>query len=219
MGDALRARGLTIGIGDAPLLSNVGLDAARGELVAVVGPSGAGKTTLLRALAGLIPATSGEVTLDGRSPTEIGWPNYRRSVVYVAQQPALLDTTVAANLERPFSYTGNDKPFPVDTAKRWLDQLRVGSGRLNQSACSLSVGQQQRVSLVRALLVEPDFILLDEPTSGLDEDTSARTEQLLCQLADGGDLGGLVVTHDKALAERLCQRVVDITAWIPEGSP
>ena len=211
----LQARDVTVSIGETVLLDGVELNAAPGELVAVHGPSGAGKTTLLRTVAGLLPASRGEITLNDRSPDQVGWPAFRRSVVYVAQTPALLDASVADNLTRAFSYASAEGPFPLEKATQWLDDLQVGADRMEQNARSLSVGQQQRVALVRALLLRPGFVLLDEPTSALDKDSANHVERILKRLAATEGLGGFVVTHEKVQAERLCARAVDISRWVP----
>lgn len=176
--------------------------------VALIGPSGCGKTTLLRAVAGLIDPAAGAVKLRGESPATVGWPEFRRQVAYVAQQPVLFDATVAANLARPFRYRSVAGEFTRERAAALLE--RLGLDCLEENAWELSVGQQQRVCLARALLVQPAVLLLDEPAAALDETAAAKMEKLLLEQADAG-LGVLLVTHNRQQAGRWCERQLDLT--------
>jgi putative ABC transport system ATP-binding protein len=175
------------------------------ERVALTGPSGAGKTLTLRAIAGLIDPDSGDLFLHGQRPSELGWPAWRRRVVYVAQRPVMFEGTVTDNLERAFRYRAARGSFGTERASELLRRLGLDD-RLEQAARSLSVGEQQRVALVRALLVDPDVLLLDEPTSALDPEATQNVEELLADGPDG--MAVVVVTHDATQAERLCDRCV-----------
>ncbi len=208
----LSLNAVTVGVGRAPLLAEVSLALQPGELIALTGPSGSGKTTLLRAVAGLISPLAGDVLLTGRRPEDLGWPEYRRNVVLVQQQPALLDVTVAGNLERAFSYQVASRCFSADRACWLLERLGIESGRMVQQARSLSSGEQQRVCLARGLLVEPRVLLLDEPTAALDEETEAAVEELVSEETSRRGAGAVVVTHDRRQAERWCDRTVDLSA-------
>ncbi len=205
-------RDLAVSAGGVPLLAGVGLALEPGEAVGVVGPSGSGKTTLLRALALLSDPVRGEVTLRGRGPADWGYPEWRRRVSLVAQRPELLDDTVRQNLARPFGYRTSLGAFPEERAKRALAELGLDD-RLDQAAPTLSEGQQQRVSLVRALLVEPDVLLLDEPTSALDARAVRAVEALVTRDVSERGAAALVVTHDAEQAERWCDRVVDLARF------
>ncbi len=142
----------------------------------------------------------------------MGWPQYRRRVVLVTQQPALLNESVEANLARVFSYRVSNRAFPKDEARELLDRLEVGAHRLDQPARSLSVGQQQRVCLVRALLIRPAVLLLDEPAGALDAEAVALVEDVLRQVMAEGRLDGiLLVTHDRDQIERLCDESLDLS--------
>jgi putative ABC transport system ATP-binding protein len=177
------------------------------------GPSGCGKTTLFRTLCGLIDGAGGGVLLEGQAPEELGWPAFRRRVVLVSQQPGLIDLSVRENLARPFSYRSASTPFPEDTAAQWLERLGVPPTRWHEPAGTLSVGQQQRVALVRALLVEPAVLLLDEPTSALDDAAADSVEGLIAELCEARGLAVLTTSHDRARMNAWCSRQVDLAEY------
>ncbi len=206
----LSVRGMSVRAGGVPLLDGVTFDLRRGEIVALVGPSGCGKSTLLRAVSGLSDASGGEVLLGGRAGSDADQPEFRRAMPLLAQTPVMLPGTVRENLARPFAYAAARREFPAERAVALLDRLHVGGERLDQAAETLSVGQQQRVALVRALLLEPRALLLDEPTSALDRAAAESVETVLREEADAGRIAALVVTHDAAQAERLADRTIDL---------
>jgi ABC-type multidrug transport system ATPase subunit len=202
----LEIRDLSILAGGKVIQTGISLDIRPGDLVAVTGPSGSGKTTFLRSVVGLQDASAGTVLLQGREPAAWGWPVFRRKVLLVAQQPALFEMTVEENLRRPFTYRSTDRPFPRERAVELLDILAVGADRFDQNARTLSVGQKQRVSLIRALLLEPPVLCLDEPTSALDPDAAERVQRLISAEADARGLAALIVTHNRQQAETWCTR-------------
>ncbi len=205
------ADGIEIDAGGVTLLTEVTLALARGERVALAGPSGCGKTTLLRVLAALLEPKAGRLRFAGKTPAESGYPAWRRRMVYVHQTPVVYPGSVYDNLARPFTFAGAGRELPVDTAKGLLERLAVGDHRLDQDAASLSVGQQQRLGLIRALLLAPEVLLLDEPTSALDEDATAMVEALIDEQAARG-AAALIVSHNPAQAARWCARRIDLKA-------
>lgn len=203
----LELRDLTITAAGTPLHSQISFTVQPGELAAVTGPSGAGKTTLLRTVCGLQDPAAGAVLLEGKNGDIWGWPLFRRKVVLVSQKPALFALTVEDNLRRPFLYkSAAQTPFPAEAARQLLDELGVGTGCWEQDAQTLSVGQQQRVSLIRALLLEPLVLCLDEPTSALDPDSAMCVQTLISRLAAERGLAALIVTHSPEQAEHWCTR-------------
>lgn len=215
---SLSLEAVAVEIGGRRLLEGLDLTLEAGQRVAVTGPSGGGKTTLLRAIAGLVDFAEGQARLDGRTPEELGWPAWRRRVTYVAQLPVLLDGTVRDNLVRPFAFRHVPGPFPEERVRGWLGELGLAEDRLEQLARTLSVGEQQRVALVRSLAVRPDVVLLDEPTSALDEEAAEAVERLLGRWCDeqGGAL--VAVTHDPVQAERLASRRLDLREHAPRSA-
>jgi len=216
----LEAYRLAITAGGVRLCENITFTVQAGERVAVVGPSGSGKTTLLRALCGLEDAVEGTVRLQGKMPEEWTWPLFRRRVILVEQKPALLDETVEEALRRPFQYrAAANAPFPEARARELLHRLTVGADRMTQAARALSVGQQQRVCLVRALLLNPLVLLLDEPTSALDTEAIAAVEVLLNDEGATRGLAALIVTHDSRQAQEWCHRRLDLRTFALENTP
>ncbi len=210
----LRLEGLKVEAGGVMLLEGLDLELRRGEMVALCGPSGCGKTTLLRVVAGLADAAGGRV-LQHPSGDDGDWPGFRRRVVLVQQRPVLLPGSVRDNLRRPFGYrSGGGAAFPEREASTLLETFGVSRSRMDQEASSLSQGQQQRICLVRGLMLEPEVLLLDEPTSALDRTAVTSVESTLRSETRRRGLSALVVTHDEAQAGRLCGRRVDLERYM-----
>lgn len=199
----LSARGIELRAGDRTLISGLELEVTEGQTLAVVGPSGAGKTTLLRALCLLDEPAAGEVLWDGAPPADV--PAFRRSVVYLPQRPTLLGPTVGAELSRAFDYASSNGKFDEARAKHLLAEVAIAPAWEAQVE-PLSEGERQRICLVRALLLEPAFLLLDEPTSALDPASTRLVERLLHDFLLRGGL--VLVSHDRAQRDRFqCQEV------------
>src|SRR5438552_2482759 len=173
-GPVVEAHELTrrFGEGDTAVdaLRGVTLDVARGKLTAVMGPSGSGKSTLMHILAGLDRPTSGEVTIDGTSITQLGDNELtklrREHIGFVFQFFNLLPMlTAEENVTLPLSIAG-EKP-----EKGWVNELldKIGiADRRTHRPAELSGGQQQRVAIARALVTKPTVVFADEPTGNLD---------------------------------------------------
>ena len=140
-----------------------------GERLAVLGPNGAGKTTLLRLIAALENPSSGTIAIDGEL-TVAADAEFRRRVGYATQRAGLLSTTVTKNVELPLRWRGVSRPERRATALASLERLGVAH-LAERPAFALSGGEAQRVSLARALAVNPSVLLLDQPAAGLDAPT------------------------------------------------
>lgn len=202
---------LTVAL-DAGRRARVSTTIASGLVHALAGPSGSGKTTLLRGIAQLVEPVGGTVHVDGESPEVVGYPSFRRRVVYVDQRPAMMPGTVATNLAAPFAYKSARGTFDRKDARGRLVRLGLPAGILERDASKLSVGEQQRVAFVRAASVRPDVYLLDEPTSALDPDAAEALEAMLREDLDRRGAAALLVTHQSAQSERLASKVVALEA-------
>ncbi len=170
---------------------------------ALLGPSGSGKSTLLRLLNRLADPDSGVVRMDGQDVREQDVLELRRRAVLVPQLPAPLPGSVAENVE----YGPSLVDRRVEVAPL-LESAGLDSSYAERDASQLSVGEQQRVMLARALALEPEVLLLDEPTSALDESARDAIEATLGQLRERVSI--VLVTHDRAQAERLTTRTIAI---------
>jgi putative ABC transport system ATP-binding protein len=171
----------------------------------LLGPSGSGKSTVLRLLDRLIDPDSGTVVYEGRDVRERDPLALRREVCLVPQLPALIDGTVADNVAYGPRLAGHS--FDSRTA---LQLAGLDASYSERPADRLSVGEQQRVMLARALALEPRVLLLDEPTSALDETAKAAVEQTLRDLRARTAISYVLVTHDLDQAERMADHVVRI---------
>jgi tungstate transport system ATP-binding protein len=196
------ARGLVYEAGGRRLIDELDLDVPLGTLTAILGPNGAGKSLLLRLLHGLIAPTAGQVLFAGR-PADAA---IRRRQAMVFQKPVLLRRSVAANIDYTLRLTGQ-----VMAVRRARRQELLALGNLTHLAETparrLSGGEQQRLALVRALALEPDILFLDEPTASLDPAASLAVERLILT-AHGTGTTIVLVTHDRAQAQRLADKVV-----------
>lgn len=175
---------------------------------AVLGPSGAGKSTLLRLLNRLADPEAGRIVFRGEDVREFDPQALRREVCLVPQLPALVEGTVADNLSFAVSFGSGVEADP-DTL---LPLAGLDPSFAERDASQLSVGEQQRVMLARALALEPKVLLLDEPTSHLDEESRDVIEDALSTLRENSGISLILVTHDREQAERLSEHVVELAA-------
>ena len=183
-----------------------------GSITAVVGPSGAGKSTLLRAINRLIEPTEGEVYLNGEPTSRMDPLELRRRVGMVFQLPALFGETV----EEATIYGARLAGREAD-AGRLLEMAGLDASFAGKNPQTLSVGEQQRVSIARALALGPEALLMDEPTSALDEAARRRIEALIRGLNASLGLTIVVVSHDLDQVGRVADRVVALVRGRSEG--
>jgi lipoprotein-releasing system ATP-binding protein len=181
------------------------------EMLAIVGQSGAGKSTLLHILGALDTASAGEVYFDTtllRSLTPVEAADFRnREIGYVWQFHYLLpEFTAAENVVLPLLARGKSKKEALQEAIHWLGEVGLAD-RSTHRAGELSGGEQQRVSIARALVTKPKLLLADEPTGDLDNQTAEALFSLLESLHASYGLTSILVTHNMPLARR-CDRVL-----------
>ncbi|WP_052745577.1 ABC transporter ATP-binding protein [Allosalinactinospora lopnorensis] len=206
MGAELSVRGLRHFRGGREVLRVGELDVQRGARLCVLGPNGAGKTTLLRLLAAVEMPHRGRVTVGGVRTTD-GGVELRRRVAYATQRPALLSTSVRCNVELPLRWRKVPRDRRGGLALHALERLRVAH-LADRPAAALSGGEQQRVSLARALAVEPAVLLLDEPAAGLDAQSRLAFLADLDQALADRTTTVVHVSHRPEEAMRLADRVV-----------
>ena len=184
-------------------LRDVSLDVAEGEFVAIVGASGCGKSTLLRLVAGLVPASTGEVALHGEAVT-----GPREDTAMVFQAPTLLPwADVLRNVTFPLRLMHRAGPGTEDRARALLATAGL-AGFEGKLPSELSGGMQQRVAICRALLQEPRVLLMDEPFGALDALTREEMSLELLRLWSARRMAVLFVTHSIPEAVLLADRVV-----------
>jgi iron complex transport system ATP-binding protein len=213
----IRARKLTFGYG-RPLLVDVDLDVARGELVGILGANGAGKSTLARLLLGLLPPEAGHVTVDDRELSSLPPRERARLVAAVLQDEPLefpftaLEVVLMGRRARlgPFGFEAAADVAAAEQAMRDTGVLDLAARPMSE----LSGGERKRVLLARALAQETPALILDEPAAALD----VRHQLELFALLDARRKAGaavVVVVHDLNLAAQWCDRVALLTAGAP----
>ena len=210
----VEASRVTKGFGSGPtrveVLRDLDLRVRSGEMLAVVGPSGVGKSTLLHCLGLLDRPESGEIVIDGVSTGTLGL-NARaemrnRTIGFVFQHHHLLDELDAVdNVALPLRISGEDSRSSRGRAAELLAAVGL-TERTRHFPDQLSGGEQQRVSVARALAMEPKLLLADEPTGNLDRENADRLFQLLSELHLKAGLTSIIVTHNEEMARR-CDRI------------
>ncbi|TYC70131.1 ABC transporter ATP-binding protein [Stappia sp. BW2] len=210
---ALKDVHLTLGegAGRVHILKGIDLQIEKGASVGLVGPSGSGKSTLLMVMAGLERADEGSVNVAG---SELGplsedqLARFRgRNVGIIFQSFHLVpNMTALENVAVPLELAGDAAAF--DKARAELDAVGLAH-RMNHYPAQLSGGEQQRVAVARALVVEPEILIADEPTGNLDESTGAQIVDLMFTAQKNRGTTLVLVTHDPSLATR-CDRMIRV---------
>jgi ABC-2 type transport system ATP-binding protein len=197
-------------------LAGVSFDVRPGEVLGLLGPNGAGKTTTLHILLGIVRPSGGSVRLFGDDPHD-GTKRALRRVGFASPE-ALMDwrLTVDENLRVYAALYGVGR----DAIARAIETLELGELARSRFG-DLSLGQQTRAGLARALLHEPDLLILDEPTSSLDPDIAEKTRRALEDIRRTRGLAILYTSHNMAEVERMCDRVVFLHRGrvVADGSP
>lgn len=210
---AISLKGVHISLGEGAgrvhILKGIDLDISKGSSVGLVGPSGSGKSTLLMIMAGLERADEGKVNVAGSELTPLSedqLAQFRgRKVGIIFQSFHLVpNMTALENVAVPLELAGDRQAF--EKAEAELTAVGLGH-RIHHYPAQLSGGEQQRVAVARALVVEPAILIADEPTGNLDADTGTQIVELMFEARTRHNTTLVLVTHDETLAER-CDRVV-----------
>ena len=193
-------------------VDGVSLTIDPGEFVALLGQSGSGKSTLLNLIAGLDRPTSGSVLVSGRDLAKMSseeLARYRRNDVGMVFQSfhLIASMTITENVELPMRFAEVERAERAQRSREALERVGLGK-RLDHRPSQLSGGEQQRVSLARALANRPRLLLADEPTGNLDSRTGEDILNLIRDLSLSLGMTVIMVTHERAIAERFAQRSI-----------
>ncbi len=202
-------------------VDGVSLQVPPGEFVALLGASGSGKSSLLNLIAGLDRPTSGSVIVQGGDLATLSrdrLAHYRRHTVGMVFQSFNLipSMTLLENVELPLRFAEIDRGKREGLVKQALDRVGLGN-RMHHRPAELSGGEQQRASLARALINQPQILLADEPTGNLDSRTGTEIMNFIREFNDSLGMTVVMVTHERALAERYAKRMIFLADGKLEG--
>ena len=211
----IEAKNVDFYYGSFHALKNISIDIPSNEVVAFIGPSGCGKSTFLRLfnrMNDLIPGTrlEGKIIIDGHDiyAPSINVDVLRKNVGMVFQRPNPFPKSIYENVAYGLRVNGiKDKAFiqeRVETALKGAALWDEVKDKLKESAYALSGGQQQRLCIARAMAVEPSVLLMDEPASALDPISTAKIEELICELSEQTTV--VIVTHSMQQAARVSNK-------------
>lgn len=212
--NAIEIKQLRFAYGDQNILDIPELTVRRGEMAFLFGPSGSGKSTLLELLAGVLKSQAGEVSVSGErldQMSDSALDRYRAEYVgYIFQSFNLVPyLSVLENIQLPFLFKKTNQTN--EELLHLVQQLGL-EPYLHKSVSELSVGQQQRVAVARALIKKPQIILADEPTSALDYDHREKFLKILFELCREHKITVLFVSHDRTI-ERLFDRSISLLEY------
>ncbi len=206
---------------DKALLQIAHWQIEKGETVFVYGPSGSGKSTLLNLLAGILIPQQGNITLDDVTLNQL---SHRKRDAFRAQHIGMVFQrfnlipylSVADNIKLASHFSKQDKQHLQQRALELMKSLQLDVVLLERPASQLSVGQQQRVAIVRALVNQPQLLIVDEPTSALDSDARDSFVELLLEQVKVMQATLIFVSHDRSLAQHF-SRQLDINSFVVAG--
>jgi len=208
----IQFKSVTKRFGNLAALDNVSFEVKKGEFVFITGPSGAGKTTVLKLILGEILPDSGQVVVDGVDVREIDpseLPFFRQKLGIVFQDFKVLhERTVGENVEVALAVIGTDEDSWGERVRHVLKLVGL-TKQINLFPSQLSGGELQRVSLARALVVNPKIILADEPTGNLDWETGEAIVKLFDKIQEEGKTI-IMATHNEEIIKKYKKRIIHI---------
>ncbi|MGD9562731.1 MAG: ABC transporter ATP-binding protein [Pyrinomonadaceae bacterium] len=208
----LKVKHLNVRYGAFEVLNDISFTLSQGEIIALIGPNGAGKTTLIKALNGTVPASAGEIVLNGRPLDDFDRRDIARRIAVVAQEnetkfPLTVSDFVIAGRFANGSAFGWESADDIAAAERALSECEL-DGFEHRLMNELSGGERQRVVLARAIATNARILLLDEPTANLDLAHQASMFRLVRQKARDENYSAVVITHDINQASEFADRVI-----------
>jgi ABC-type Mn2+/Zn2+ transport system ATPase subunit len=209
LGRVLDVKNVTIAMRGKTIIDDVSFWIPKGEFVCLCGPNGAGKSTLLKAIMGLIPVTSGSITIGGENVIaghhKVGYVPQRKG--FDRDFPARAVDLIVAALRG--KWPAKVKPEERERARAALTKIG-GERLLDKPLAGLSGGETQRVFLARALINDPSLIILDEPTAGVDARGRVELLELMTGISRSDELAAILVTHNLAAVSQTAERIVYI---------
>lgn len=200
----IEAKGVKKWFGKTPVLRGINLLVSRGEILAIMGPSGSGKSTLLHCLAGIDSASGGTIMYNNKDIVQLNDTTRTRlrrtDFGFVFQFSQLVpELTALDNVAIPLLLGGTKKAIAYDKARKWLHEVGL-EGKENNLPGELSGGEEQRVSIARAMIIEPRVLFADEPTGSLDSLNSEQVMELFVDVAKKHNTTVIIVTHEPTIA-------------------
>jgi putative ABC transport system ATP-binding protein len=196
------------------LFDNISIDFQMGNFYLIQGVSGSGKSTLLRLINRLEEPTGGEISYHGKSLADYHAPSLRKKILYIQQTPAAIRGTVKENLLLPYTFKSNQNLNQPDDEKllQMMHSFHLQGIDLHQPIENLSVGQLQRICLIRGMQLFPEVILLDEPTSALDEKSAGIVESKAEDFCKDHQMTVLMVSHRPLSLTHIKPKLVQLKA-------
>ncbi|WP_084100120.1 ATP-binding cassette domain-containing protein [Demequina sp. NBRC 110051] len=205
---------LNVHFGTSHVLQDVSVSLGTGRTVGVVGESGSGKSTLAKALVGVVPASGGEIWVDGldvRLATRRELAQYRRRIQMIPQDPfsslsprRTIAQTLAEAIEPG---RGRVRPYQ-DRIAHWLERVGLDASMMHRYPHEFSGGQRQRIAIARGLIIDPSFVIADEITSALDVSVQAQVLELLADIRESLGLTMMFISHNLAVVQHVSDDVV-----------
>lgn len=190
------------------ILKDISFRTNESEIFCIIGTSGSGKSTLLRTFNRLQKINDGEILLNGQSIHSMSPQTLRKNATMILQSPSLFEGTVQENILSGLHFKGEiQKIDSLVFASNLLTKVGLETNLLKRNASSLSIGQQQRVSIARTLAMNPNILLCDEITSALDPQSTIHIQQLLLGLKNDEKKTIILVTHNMDLVQQIADRV------------
>jgi D-methionine transport system ATP-binding protein len=193
-----------------PILQDLSLTLAVGQVVGIVGPTGAGKSALLKLLNRLVDPSQGELHWQGQPYAAVPVKALRRQIMLVPSEPKLLDQTAGGAIVHGLQLQGQSEAQLASALSQWQQRLHIPPEWLDQVESGLSLGQRQWVTIARGIACEPSVLLLDEPTAHLDQDYADRLKNVLRKVMQSSTQLIVIVSHDWQWLASVCDRVLQL---------